>query len=188
MWSHHKVNRRNAFRNNTVIAPILANGIAIYGGADIDVSGNLVADTVTQGGGIHLGNRFDAEPLAGRIDLDDNLIARAGSFDPNWKFGVGAVWFYALDHPITASISVRSAEIVDSTLPALHFIGKPITGVSFDNVRIRGTGSDPVQIQSAGAARFRAVVASDTTLGVPICDSRFRVIDEGHNSGWKRRC
>ena len=188
MWSHHRVNRGNAFRNNTVIAPILANGIAIYGGADIDVRGNVVADTVTQGGGIHLGNRFDAQPLAGHFDLDDNLIVRAGSFDPNWKFGVGAVWFYALDHPITASITVSNSEIVDSTLPALHFIGKPITGVAFDNVRIRRTGSDPVQIQSAGAARFKAVVASETTLGVPICDSRFRVIDEGYNSGWKRRC
>ena len=188
MWSHQRLNRGNAFRNNTVIAPILANGIAIYGGADIDVSGNLVADTVTEGGGIHLGNRFDAEPLAGRIELHDNLVVRAGSYDPNWKFGVGALWFYALDHPITALITVRNAEIVDSTLPALHFIGKPITGVAFDNVRIRGTGSDPVQIQSAGAARFKAVVASETTPGVPICDRRFRVIDEGQNSGWETRC
>ena len=188
MWSHHRLNRRNAFRNNTVIAPILANGIAIYGGADIRVSGNVVADTVTEGGGIHLGNRFDAAPLTGRIDLDDNLVVRTGSFDPNWKFGVGAVWFYALDHPITASITVRNAEIVDSTLPALHFIGKPITGVSFDNVRIRGTGSDPVQIQSDGSARFRGVVASDTTRGGVACDSRFRVIDEGQNSGWKTQC
>ena len=188
MWSHQRLNRGNAFRNNTVIAPILANGIAIYGGADINVSGNLVADTVTEGGGIHLGNRFDAEPLAGRIELHDNLVVRAGSYDPNWKFGVGALWFYALDHPITALITVRNAEIVDSTLPALHFIGKPITGVAFDNVRIRGTGSDPVQIQSAGAARFKAVVASETTPGVPICDRRFRVIDEGQNSGWETRC
>jgi hypothetical protein len=188
MWSHRRLNRGNAFRNNTVIAPILANGLAIYGGADIEVSGNVVADTVTQGGGIHLGNRFDAEPLVGRINLDDNLIVRAGSFDPNWNFGVGAIWFYALDHPITASISVRNTEIVDSTLPALHFIGKPITGVAFNNVRIRGTGSVPVQIQSAGTARFRAVVASDTTSGTPTCNSRFRVIDEGHNSGWETQC
>ena len=188
MWSHHRLNRDNVYRNNTVIAPILANGIAIYGGADIKVSGNIVADTLTEGGGIHLGNRFEAEPLAGRIDVDDNLVVRAGSYDPNWKFGVGAIWFYALDDPIAASIKVRNAEIVDSTLPALHFIGKPITGVSFDNVRIRGTGSDAIQIQSAGSARFRAVIASGTTPGAPACDDRFRVIDEGRNSGWKMRC
>lgn len=188
MWSHHRLNRDNVYRNNTVIAPILANGIAIYGGADNKVSGNIVADTLTEGGGINLGNRFDAEPLAGRIDVDDNLVVRAGSYDPNWKFGVGAIWFYALDHPIAASIAVRNAEIVDSTLPALHFIGKPITGVSFDNVRIRGTGSDAIQIQSAGSARFRAVIASGTTPGAPACDDLFRVIDEGRNSGWKMRC
>jgi hypothetical protein len=188
MWSHHWLNRRNTYRNNTVIAPILANGIAIYGGADIKVSGNVVADTLTEGGGIHLGNRFEAEPLTGRIDINDNLVVRAGSYDPNWKFGVGALWFYALDHPITASISVRNAEIVDSTLPALHFIGEPINGVAFEDVRIRGTGANPVQIQSAGAGRFKAVVASETTPGVRICDSRFRVIDEGQNSGWEMRC
>ena len=188
MWSHHRLNRGNAFRNNTVIAPILANGIAIYGGADIDVTGNVVADTVTEGGGIHLGNRFDAEPLAGRIAVNDNLVVRAGSFDPNWKFGVGAIWFYALDYPINASISVRNAEIVESTLPAVHFIGKPITEVAFDNVRIKGTGSDPLQLQSAGEARFKAVVASDTARGTATCNRHFRVIDEGQNSGWKAQC
>ena len=188
MWSHRRLNRGNTYRNNTVIAPILANGIAIYGGADIKVSGNVVADTLTEGGGIHLGNRFDAEPLTGHIDVDDNLVVRAGSFDPNWRFGVGAIWFYALDHPIAASINVRNAEIVDSTLPALHFIGKPITGVTLDDVRIGGTGSDPVQFQSPGSARFKAVVASGTTPGAPACDSRFQVIDEGQNSGWKTRC
>ena len=184
MWSHHTLNKNSVFRNNTVVAPMLANGIAIYGGADLKVTGNVVADTVTQGGGIHLGNRFDAKPLTGRIDVSNNLIVRAGSFDPNWKFGVGALWFYALDHPISATVEVRDMEIVDSTLPALHFIGKAITGVAFENVRISGTGSDPVQIQSPGAAKFRGVVASGTKPEPNHCDSRFRVTDEGQNLGW----
>src|SRR6201999_2735415 len=39
--------------NNTVELQMLANGIAIYGGHDNTVTGNLVQDTgITQGGGI----------------------------------------------------------------------------------------------------------------------------------------
>ncbi|RYY33757.1 MAG: mycodextranase, partial [Sphingomonadales bacterium] len=105
-WSGEQSNRNIAFRNNTVIAPVLANGIAIYGGRDMEVRGNIVADTLTQGGGIHLGNRFKAVPLAGRFAVADNLLLRSGSFDPNWRHGIGALWFYALDAPIAAAIDV----------------------------------------------------------------------------------
>ena len=44
---------------------MLANNFAIYGGRDIAVLGNLATDTVVQGGGIQVGNRFGAVPLAG---------------------------------------------------------------------------------------------------------------------------
>lgn len=188
MWSHHAPNRLNIFRNNTIVAPVLANGIAIYGGRDIEIRGNLVADTVTQGGGIHLGNRFAADPLSGKIRVGDNLIVRAGSFDPNWRFGVGALWFYALDHPINAAIEVSDTEILDSTLPSLHFIGKRIDGVAFDNIRIVETGSYALRIQSAGAATFRNVHASGLTAGGTLdCDTSFQVIDKGQNDGWHDR-
>ncbi len=67
-WSHRLENKRIFFRHNTVIAPILANGLAAYGGRDITISDNLVADTLTEGGGLHLGAaRFFATPFAGKI-------------------------------------------------------------------------------------------------------------------------
>ena len=185
MWSHREANRNNAFRRNTVVAPILANGIAIYGGRDIEISGNLVADTLTQGGGIHLGNRFDAVPFSGRTVVSNNFIVRAGSFDPNWRFGVGGLWFYALDHPITARIDVSDTDIEDSTLPALHFIGKRIEGIVFKDIRIRGAGSHAMQIQSGGSASFRGVRASGLLLGGTLeCHEGFVLIDLGANSGW----
>jgi hypothetical protein len=185
MWSHREANRNNAFRRNTVVAPILANGIAIYGGRDIEVSGNLVADTLTQGGGIHLGNRFEAVPFSGRIAVQGNLIVRAGSFDPNWRFGVGGLWFYALDHPIAARIEVSDNDIEDSTLPALHFIGKRIEGIVFKDIRIRGAGSHAMQIQSAGRASFGSVRASGLRLGGTLeCHDGFVLVDLGANSGW----
>ena len=188
MWSHREADHDNVLRNNIVIAPILANGIAIYGGRDIEISGNIVADTVTQGGGIHVGNRFDAVPLAGRIAIHDNLVVRAGSFDPNWRFGVGALWLYALDHPIAAAIDVEKLDIVDATLPALHFIGKPIAQVRFDRVRIRGAGSDALQLQSDGEAHFTGVVAEGLgTGGILDCSTGFRIVDRGGNRGWDER-
>lgn len=164
LWSHREADAGIRLYNNTVVAPTLANGIAIYGGRDIALFRNLVADSVTQGGGIHLGNRFDAVPLAGAIILSENLIVRSGSFDPNWRFGVGALWFYALDHPIAASITIEQTEIRDSTLPAVHFIGKPISGVGFERLRIDG-GGHALQLQSAGSALFMDVTATGLRSG-----------------------
>ena len=185
LWSHKQANHHIVFRNNTVVAPVLANGIAVYGGHDIGISGNLVADTLTQGGGIHVGNRFDAVPLAGRIDIVDNRIVRGGSFDPNWRFGVGALWFYALDAPIRADIRVRGTDIFDSTLEAIHFIGKPIEGVTFDSVRIRGA-SHALQLQSPGSASFSRVSAEGLRHGgVLDCASSFRIVRGPGNSGWE---
>jgi len=151
LWSHFAADAQVDIAHNTVVAPILANGIAIYGGRDIRVSDNLVADTLTQGGGIHIGNRFDAVPLAGTICIIDNLLVRTGSFDPNWKFGVGALWFYALDRPITADIHASGSALMDSTLSAIQFIGKPIRSVQMTRTTI-SRASTWLQLQSAGKA------------------------------------
>jgi hypothetical protein len=185
MWSHRDADHDNIFRNNTVVAPTLANGIAVYGGRDISIVANVVADTVTQGGGIHVGNRFDAVPVAGTIRLSGNMVVRSGSFDPNWRTGVGALWFYALDAPMTARIEVRDMEIADSTLPAVHFIGKRIEGVSFDRVAIRGAGASAVQLQSPGRAAFSNVIASGLRTGGILDCGQGLVVERGAgNQGW----
>ncbi len=53
MWSETTANARNTFDRNTVQTPVLANGIAIYGGTDTTVSRNLVADPIREGSGLH---------------------------------------------------------------------------------------------------------------------------------------
>ncbi|MDX6337862.1 MAG: hypothetical protein QOG05_5202, partial [Streptosporangiaceae bacterium] len=74
--------------NNTVQLQQLANGIAIYGGHDNTVSGNLVQDSgITQGGGIHVGQRFNSTPV-GTTTISNNTMIRDGDLDPNWQFGV----------------------------------------------------------------------------------------------------
>src|SRR5262249_54495947 len=104
MWTHEQNDHDNVFQFNTVQLPILANNIAIYGGADNRIVDNYVSDTVAQGGGIHIGNRFNSVPLGGTTTIARNRIVRAGSFDPNWHFGIGAVWFYALDTALTGTV------------------------------------------------------------------------------------
>ena len=178
-WSGGEANRSIVFRRNTVIAPVLANGIAVYGGSDIRIEGNVVADTLTQGGGIHLGNRFKAVPLSGRIDIADNLLVRTGSFDPNWRYGVGALWFYALDAPIRADIRVTGLEIVASSEEAVMFTGSSVSGVTLNGVRIVDPGSHVVALRSGGSARFSGV--SVTGLRAPAilaCNPRFRLSSE----------
>ena len=173
-WSHHDADHHIVFDRNTVIAPILANGIAIYGGHDITVSRNLVADTLTEGGGLHLGNRFDAVPASGRILFDENLVVRSGSFDPRWRFGVGAVWLYALDAPIAARIMVRNTKILDSSEEAVQFLGRSIRQVRLEHLSIDSAGAGAIHLQSSGAA----VIQESTIRGVQRpawrrCDENF---------------
>ena len=71
----------NVFDHDTVQSPVLANGIAIYGGRDNTVSNNVVADPVREGSGLHAGQRFGSTPFAGSLRLTDNTTVRAGSFE-----------------------------------------------------------------------------------------------------------
>jgi len=186
MWSHPMPNVGVIFRRNTVIAPVLANGIAVYGGRDIGVFDNVVADTLMRGGGVHLGARFDATPFEGEIAVSGNTVLRGGSIDPVWKFGVGAVWLYALDRPIDrAVIRLSDTTVIDSTDAALQVLGpQPIAGVSVEWMTVRGAAS-VIQIRAPGEAVLRDVTVED--LSGPAIDDHapaFTLIDGGGARGW----
>jgi hypothetical protein len=187
-WSHRLENRRIVFRRNTVIAPILANGVAAYGGRDITISDNLVADTVTEGGGLHLGARFSATPFAGRIVVRRNTAVRAGGRNRSGREGVGALWIDALEGPITgATIQVEDTDLLDSSYAAIQLMGQPITGLSFVRVRIDGAGSSALQLQAKGRATFTAVTAQNLgAAGVEDCGSGFEVVRGPGDQGWDR--
>ncbi len=187
-WSQAAPDEDITFENNTIIAPILANGIAIYGGRNIRIERNLIADTLTQGGGIHLGNRFGAVPISGTIKIIDNEVVRGGSFDPNWHFGVGALWFYALDAPIAGSVQVIGNRLIDSSEEAVMFIGKSITDVALDRLTIDGAGGAAITLRSAGEASLSN--SSATRLGTtPIarCRSEFVLTLKPGNIGFELR-
>ncbi len=188
MWAESTQNANNTFRFNTVLIPVLANGIAIYGGRDISVTDNVVADTLTQGGGIHIANRFAAVPVAGTHTVARNTTIRAGVLDPNWQFGVGAIWFDGRDGPMNATINVTDLDLLDSSYEAIHFIGSGVNNVHFNRVLIDGAGTFALQLQSNGSASFTSVVARGIGYSNPIYSCMgsggFAITLGAGNSGW----
>merc|ERR1712000_524227 len=78
LWSDKQADTKVVMRNNVVQLPILANGIVVYGGHDNTIQGNLIEDTIQQGGGIHVGNRFNAVKHSGTTTISGNVLNRCG--------------------------------------------------------------------------------------------------------------
>jgi hypothetical protein len=180
----------NVFRHNTVIAPVLANGIAIYGGRNNAVTDNLVADTVREGGGLHAGYRHGSTRFDGTLTFARNTTVRAGLLDLNWNFGVGALWFYALDGPMDGRIDVVDSSFLDSTYSAIMAVkGYPtansVSNVHVHDVCIDGAGTYALQLQVAGGASFAGVEARNLGVAGVWRGDPFDIVDEGGNSGWQ---
>ena len=176
--------------NNTVQLQQLANGIAIYGGNNNTVSGNLVVDTgITQGGGIQVGQRFSSTPV-GLTTISNNTMIRDGSLDPNWQFGVGALWFDGSQGAVTGPINVTNALIEQSPFEAIQWVEGTVSGVNLNNVSIIGTGTFALQEQTGGTATATNVTATGVAQAnagnAPSysCEgSGFTITDNGGNSG-----
>ncbi|PZG14826.1 mycodextranase [Micromonospora craterilacus] len=199
MWSEATANARNTFDRNTVQSPVLANGIAIYGGTDNTVSNNLIADPVREGSAIQIGSRFGAEPFTGHLRITNNTTARAGTYELNWNIGLGAIWLYALDRSIDARIEVTGDAYLDNTYNAIMLVSEwgvkdlySISNVRFRNIRVDGTGTSVVSARTAGSASFQNVDARNVgAVGVNNCGSfhftpagsEFSLTDLGGNDG-----
>jgi hypothetical protein len=192
MWSDGLPDTGSAFVHNTVVAPVLADNIAVYGGQDITVSDNVVADTVTNGGGLHVANRLDGvrgtTAVSGTFTLARNTLIRAGNADTNWNFGVGALWFDALNEPLAgARVNVTATDIIDSSYAAIQVVEGTISGLTFSDVVIAGTGTYALQLQAPGAATFDHVTATGIAQPTPIyrCPTTAFPISQGTgNAGW----
>ncbi|WP_345542799.1 glycosyl hydrolase family 28-related protein [Microbacterium jejuense] len=203
MWAESRggttlTNARNTFERNTVQTPNLANGIAIYGGTDNTVAGNLVADTIREGSALHAGSRFGAHPFAGALTFRDNTTVRAGTRELNWNIGLGSLWVYALEGSISG-IHVTGDHYLDSTYNAIMLVSEwgvkdlySMTDVSFADVRVDGTGTSVLSARVKGGASFQNVDARGVgavginncgSFGFPSTGSEFSVTDLGGNDG-----
>jgi hypothetical protein len=191
MWSDIDADVGNVFAHNTVQTPTLANGIAIYGGADNTVSTNLVADPIREGSGLHAGARFGATTFDGHLRFIDNTVVRAGTYELNWQIGLGAIWFYALEQSIDADIDVTGDHYLDSTYNAIMFVSDwpvkdlySITNVAFKNIRVDGTGTSVVSARSMGSASFENVDARNVGAPVPWGDDRELFVNNCGSFNW----
>jgi hypothetical protein len=199
MWSETAQDANNVFDHNTVQTPVLANGIAIYGGTDNTVSNNLIADPIREGSGIQIGSRFNAQPFTGHLWITNNTTVRVGPFELNWKIGLGAIWIYALQSSINADIEVVGDNFLDNTYNAIMLVSDfsvkdlySITNVHFADIKVDGTGTSVVSARVAGSASFENVQARNVgAVGVNNCGSfhftaagsEFSLIDLGGNTG-----
>src|ERR1700733_13671030 len=176
--------------DNTLQQQQLANGIAVYGGNNNTVTGNLVEDTgINQGGGITAAQRFDSTPL-GLTTISNSTMIRDGQLDPNWQFGVGALWFDGSQGAVTGPINVTNDLIEQSPFEAVQWVEGTISGVNLNNVTIAGTGTFALQEQTGGAASFTNVTATGVAQAnagnAPSynCEGGgFAITDGGGNSG-----
>jgi len=199
MWSEKTADAGDTFDHNTVQTPVLANGIALYGGTDNTVSNNLVADPIREGSGIQVGSRFGAVAFTGHVWVTGNTTVRAGPYELNWNIGLGAIWIYALEKNIDADIEVVGDNFLDNTYNAIMFVSDfpvkdlySISGVHFQDIKVDGTGTSVVSARSAGSASFQNVDARNVgAVGVNNCGSfhftpagsEFSLTDLGGNDG-----
>lgn len=185
MWSDQHPNSGDVFARNTVRSPALANNIALYGGSDNAVTGNLVTDTLVQGGGIHVGNRFGSVPLAGTTTVAHNTLQRTGTLDLFSHIGEGALWFWAADAPLTGNVDVEDNLIQDSAYEAVQFLGSSVDGVHFARNTVDRAGTFAFQLNAPGSASARLLTAGGLGAGGRYdCGSGFAFTEGPGNRGW----
>lgn len=203
LWSENYGDTGITIAHNTVDSPGLANNIGIYGsGANDTLVGNLLQDTVTRGGGIGIGQRFNSVPMSGPLNIIGNTLIRTGQWDPGWDYGVGAVWFDPQQGDMTAPVNVVGNTIAQSPYSAFMFqnsnayVGSaattaPTAGYRVDHVSIAddtilGAGTFAFQEQAPGSIRVSHTHATGIgSAGQFVCGAGFTVVDGGGNSGWR---
>ena len=145
---------------------MLANNAAVYGGGNMGMENNVLADTVAAGGGSHVSTRF-ARPVQ--------------------RPGVGAAQHPAahgksraqLGRPIRRHLGLRRADrtspprwpsrnlsIQDSTYEGLYISGSHrVLGAVFDGVTINGATTWGLQIKSGGSATLSNVQGDQRRAG-----------------------
>ncbi|MBC3839934.1 choice-of-anchor D domain-containing protein [Streptacidiphilus sp. 4-A2] len=179
----------------------MANNIGLYGGTGNTVTNNLLQDTVTRGGGINIGNRYNPTPLAGTTTISGNTLVRTGQFDPGWDYGVGAIWFWPQNQSQDGTVNISDNQIDDSPYEAFQFqnsappvgsavntagsSGNTVTNVNLTDNTVNGVGTYVLQDQAPGSVSISGLVASNVGVaGVMDCGSGLDITQGSGNSGW----
>lgn len=137
----------NTARFNNVSLPWLADNIVVFGGRDNKVQDNIVKDTVTNGAGIAVSTRFNAEPFQGTTVVERNTLLRTGSYDSGYSVNLGAIWLYAGESNINGEILIRNNTALDSTYSGFIAHGNmKVDGVTLTDNVMDGAGTSGVEV------------------------------------------
>ncbi|PRP87995.1 coagulation factor 5/8 type domain-containing protein [Planoprotostelium fungivorum] len=178
MWSDKTPDTKNVFKFNTIQIPILANGIAIYGGTDNSATDNYIA--------VQVSNRFQAVPLAGQTTVSRSTFVRCGAPDRSNQQHNGALYVWPQQGPFKGGITFEDLEIYNSSFAGITFSDGHMEGVQFNNISIVESPWAMELHSIAGSADLKNVVATDIqVIGVASCvGDAFQLNDLGGNSGW----
>jgi len=187
IWSEKQADVNNTFQFNTIQIPVLANGIALYGGTNNQATDNYVADSICDGGGLQVGNRYNAVSLAGNTLLARNTVVRCGAPSRFGPQDCGSVWFWAEQGNFAGQITLQDTVSSNSSFSAVTFwSGSYTTNLAINNLQVIG-GPYVMEVNSAGGTiPCTGVVATGLTLpygGIHSC-AGLVFVDKGGNSGW----
>jgi hypothetical protein len=199
MWSNLEHDSGNTFDHNTIQTPVLANGIAIYGGRDNTVSDNLVADPVREGSALHAGYRHASTDFQGHLTFARNTTVRAGTRELNWNIGLGAIWFYALEGHMDADFRILDSDFLDVSYNAIQAVSEwtvkdryGIEHLTIRDVRVDGTGTNVLNARAFGSATVENLDARNVgqrfdnncgSFNFPPTGPEFKITKAGGNDG-----
>lgn len=195
MWAatyngNDEPSQNNVARNNTIQCPWLANGIALYGGKNQTIEGNVIYDTVLNGAGININTNYNPVPFSGFIKVQNNTLIRCGSFTDKYKYSMKGAIFVCTSGSagVEADLTFKDIEIYDAAYDAIAFEGKNrVRNAQFENILINGAGKWGVRTtgKSVGSAEFANVTIENAVSGGLAADSKtFEIIKKNGSKGW----
>ncbi|MDR1788070.1 MAG: Ig-like domain-containing protein [Treponema sp.] len=203
IWSDSTACRDNTIRNNVTEFPALASGIAVYGGYGNMIENNTVRDIVAAGGGIMISTRHNPVLFSGTTTVQNNVLERAGSWEPNYNTPRGALWFWAEEGKNltdSGTVIVSGNTINDSAYSAYSFHGAgQIKNVTISGGTVNNTGladsayravvwckpnDTDIDKKAAGSVTINDVTAAGTSGNTINNTSGSFSISGSGNSGW----
>jgi hypothetical protein len=184
MDSENGTDANDALLFDTAQSPTLANDAAVYGGGNMRIENNLLADTVAAGGGVNVSTAF-GNPFNGPVSVQHNTLIRTGSREPNLGTNYGGIWVFAKNSNITTPVAVNDNSVQDSTYSGIVLdYNMTISGIVFSNIAITTTGLYGIEIVSAGSGTFSNVTVTGAPSGGLSLTGGFVITRGSGDTGW----
>jgi len=186
IWSEKVADSKNVFKFNTIQVPVLANGIAFYGGSDNSATDNYVSDTICDGGGIQIGTRFNSVPISGTTTFARTTLDRCGAPSRFGPQDCGSIWAWQEQGQFQGVTTFSDIDSNDSSFSAFTWWSGNFDNVIINGLNVNG-GPYVMEVNSAsGQVPCTNVVVKDLTTpygGIHSC-AELIFTDKGGNSGW----